>query len=128
MFILVGMDGLGVEAVERGTNGVVGHGVLGTERTVSGIGEATAALLAAQGAHVAPLAQCGERLAEHVARIEAVGGTALAVPSDVTDPASIADAATRVRERFGHADLVVNNAASPCPTSAARPRAPTGSA
>ncbi len=76
----------------------------------SGIGEATATLLAAEGAHVALLARRGERLAQHVARTEAVGGTALAVPADVTDPASLADAATRVRERFGHADLVVNNA------------------
>lgn len=76
----------------------------------SGIGEATAELLAAQGAHVALLARRRDRLAAHVARIEAAGGTALAVPSDVTEPASIADAATRVRERFGHVDLVVNNA------------------
>ncbi|MEU4800625.1 SDR family oxidoreductase [Streptomyces sp. NPDC023327] len=76
----------------------------------SGIGEATADLLAAQGAHVALLARRGDRLAEHVARIEAAGGTALAVPADVTEPASIADAATRVRERFGRVDLVVNNA------------------
>ncbi|MFF1378486.1 SDR family oxidoreductase [Streptomyces sp. NPDC058308] len=76
----------------------------------SGIGAATADLLAAQGAQVALLARRGDRLAEHVARIEAAGGTALAVPADVTEPASVADAATRVRERFGHVDLVVNNA------------------
>ncbi|WP_051852865.1 SDR family oxidoreductase [Streptomyces aureocirculatus] len=76
----------------------------------SGIGEATAWELAAQGAHVALLARRGERLAEHAARIEEAGGTALALPADVTDRASLASAAAGVRARFGRVDLVVNNA------------------
>ncbi|MER5302435.1 SDR family oxidoreductase [Streptomyces lasiicapitis] len=76
----------------------------------SGIGEATAHVLAAQGARVALLARRGERLAGHVARIEEAGGTALALPTDVTDPASLAAAAADVRSRLGRVDLVVNNA------------------
>ncbi|MGW2227973.1 SDR family oxidoreductase [Streptomyces formicae] len=76
----------------------------------SGIGEATARLLAEQGARVALLARRAERLTGHVARIEAAGGRALAVPADVGDPASLTAAADRVREYFGRVDLVVNNA------------------
>lgn len=76
----------------------------------SGIGEATARELAAQGARVALLARRGERLAAHVARIEEAGGSALALPTDVTDPASLAAAAAAVRDRLGRVDLVVNNA------------------
>jgi NAD(P)-dependent dehydrogenase (short-subunit alcohol dehydrogenase family) len=40
-----------------------------------------------------------------------VGGDARALQLDVTDPASIAAAAKRVREEFGHLDVLVNNAA-----------------
>ncbi|MGH4029195.1 SDR family oxidoreductase [Actinomycetota bacterium Odt1-20B] len=76
----------------------------------SGIGEATARELAARGARVALLARRADRLDEHVARIEAAGGTALALPTDVTDPSSLAAAAAGVRARLGRVDLVVNNA------------------
>ncbi|MFH8612934.1 SDR family oxidoreductase [Streptomyces sp. NPDC018029] len=76
----------------------------------SGIGEATARQLAAQGAHVALLARRADRLEEHVARIEAAGGTALALPTDVTDPASLTAAAAGIHARLGRVDLVVNNA------------------
>ncbi|AZM57287.1 short-chain dehydrogenase [Streptomyces sp. WAC 01529] len=76
----------------------------------SGIGEATAHKLAARGAHVALLARRADRLDEHVARIEAAGGTALALPTDVTDPASLTAAAAGIHARLGRVDLVVNNA------------------
>ncbi|MEU7583539.1 SDR family oxidoreductase [Streptomyces sp. NPDC041068] len=76
----------------------------------SGIGEATARELAAQGARVALLARRADRLEEHVTRIEAAGGTALAVPADVSDPASLTAAAADIRARLGRVDLVVNNA------------------
>ncbi|MDR8411454.1 SDR family oxidoreductase [Nonomuraea sp. 3-1Str] len=76
----------------------------------SGMGEATARLLAAQGARVALLARRADRLDELAAKITAGGGQALAVTADVTDPASVAAAADRVHEAYGPADLVVNSA------------------
>ncbi|MET8080205.1 SDR family oxidoreductase [Streptomyces sp. NPDC005303] len=76
----------------------------------SGIGEAVAVLLAAQGARVALLARRGERLAEVVGKIRAGGGQALAVVADVTDEASVAAAVESVHAAYGAVDLVVNNA------------------
>ncbi|MFB7721362.1 SDR family oxidoreductase [Nocardia sp. NPDC056100] len=76
----------------------------------SGMGEATALLLARNGARVALLARRADRLETLVAKIEAEGGTALAVPVDVTDPASVSAAAERVHTTFGPVDLVVNAA------------------
>ena len=50
----------------------------------SGIGEAIAEALAAEGAAVALAARRAEKLADAVARIEAAGGRAVAVATDVT--------------------------------------------
>lgn len=76
----------------------------------SGMGNATARLLAAQGVRVALLARRAERLEELAARITAEGGQALAVVTDVTDQASVDAAAERVHAAFGPVDLVVNAA------------------
>ena len=76
----------------------------------SGIGHATAKLLAGRGAKVAVLARRGDMLDKLVAEITAAGGTALALPVDVTDQASIDAAAATVEQTWGPADLVFNNA------------------
>ncbi|MFJ1548394.1 SDR family oxidoreductase [Streptomyces sp. NPDC088246] len=76
----------------------------------SGMGAATARLLAAQGVRVALLARRAERLEELAATIKAEGGEALAVTADVTDQASVEAAAERVHSTFGQVDLVVNAA------------------
>ncbi|MGW3122238.1 SDR family oxidoreductase [Streptomyces sp. NPDC001107] len=76
----------------------------------SGIGEAVALTLAAQGARVALLARRAERLEAVAEKIRADGGQALAVVADVTDDASVAAAKERIHEAYGIADLVVNNA------------------
>ncbi|MFJ2897640.1 SDR family oxidoreductase [Streptomyces sp. NPDC087218] len=76
----------------------------------SGMGSATARLLAAQGVRVALLARRAERLTELAAAIAAAGGRALAVPTDVTDQASVDAAAGLVHDTFGRVDLVVNAA------------------
>lgn len=76
----------------------------------SGIGLATAKLLAARGARVALLARRQEALAQAVAEIRAVGGEALALAVDVTDQASVEAAAIAVEQAYGPANLVFNNA------------------
>ncbi|WP_431676704.1 SDR family oxidoreductase [Kitasatospora sp. KL5] len=73
----------------------------------SGMGAATARLLAEQGASVALLARREDRLKELAAGIEAAGGRALAVPADVTDQQSVDAAAALVGDGFGRVDLVV---------------------
>ncbi|WP_405898101.1 SDR family oxidoreductase [Streptomyces sp. NBC_00727] len=76
----------------------------------SGMGAATARLLAAQGVRVALLARRAERLEELAAKITADGGRALAVAADVTDQASVDAAADLVHQELGRVDLVVNAA------------------
>ncbi|AKN71626.1 short-chain dehydrogenase [Streptomyces sp. PBH53] len=76
----------------------------------SGIGEAVALHLAAEGARVALLARRADRLRALAEKIRAEGGQALAVTADVTDDASVEAARDLVRAEFGPVDLVVNNA------------------
>ncbi|WP_275003514.1 SDR family oxidoreductase [Promicromonospora iranensis] len=76
----------------------------------SGIGEATAEMFAALGAKVALLARRADRLDAVVARIRENGGTALAVPTDVTDRAQVLAAAGRIADELGEVDLVFANA------------------
>src|SRR5688572_21820252 len=61
----------------------------------SGIGEATAKLLAHAGAAVAVADLSEENAKRVVTEIEAVGGRALAVACDVCDEVSVADALPR---------------------------------
>ena len=76
----------------------------------SGIGEATALRLAALGAQVAVAARRTDRLNALAARITAAGGTAVSLPLDVTDRATVNAAAAQVADRLGPVDLVFNNA------------------
>ncbi|GGR62960.1 MULTISPECIES: SDR family oxidoreductase [Streptomyces] len=76
----------------------------------SGIGEAVALQLAAEGARVALLARRADRLDALVDKVRADGGQALAVAADVTDDASVTATRDRIHEAFGPVDLVVNNA------------------
>jgi NADP-dependent 3-hydroxy acid dehydrogenase YdfG len=73
-------------------------------------GEATARLLPHRGATVALLARRAERLAALVDEIATAGDTAVAIPVDVTDQASVDAAATRVARELGRIDLLFNNA------------------
>lgn len=76
----------------------------------SGIGEASALALAEQGARVAVVARRKDRLEALVARIEAAGGSALAVEADIADEAAAIGAVEQTVERFGGLGVLVNNA------------------
>ncbi|MBQ1079934.1 SDR family NAD(P)-dependent oxidoreductase [Nocardiopsis sp. B62] len=76
----------------------------------SGIGAATARLLAQHGAQVALVARRKDRLDGLVAEIEQDGGTALAVEADITDPGQARAAVQQSVDRFGRLDTLVNNA------------------
>jgi NADP-dependent 3-hydroxy acid dehydrogenase YdfG len=76
----------------------------------SGIGEATALALAAEGAAVVLAARRKDRIDELAARIESQGGRALAVETDVTDEAQANAFVARANEELGGLDVLVNNA------------------
>ena len=77
----------------------------------SGIGEATAEALAAEGAAVVVAARREDRLEDLVERINGKdGGKALAVASDVTDEQQAHDLIKRAKDEFGRVDILVNNA------------------
>ena len=72
----------------------------------SGIGEATARLLAHKGCNVVLAARREERLKSLAAEL---GEGALAVPTDVTDPAACEALVAQAVERFGSLDVLVAN-------------------
>jgi NADP-dependent 3-hydroxy acid dehydrogenase YdfG len=76
----------------------------------SGIGEATARSLAAQGAKVAVAARRLERLERLAAEIGGQGHTALAIEADITDQEQAIAAVDRTVNELGRLDIVVNNA------------------
>ena len=76
----------------------------------SGIGAATASLLAELGAAVAVAARRKDRLDDLVRRIEDKGGRALALETDVTDRDQAEAAVERTIAELGRLDTVVNNA------------------
>ena len=76
----------------------------------SGIGEATARALAAQGAKVAVAARRLERLERLASEIGGDGHTALAIQSDITDQEQAIAAVDRTVDELGRLDIVVNNA------------------
>jgi len=73
----------------------------------SGIGEATARRLAADGYRVVLLARRADRIQAVAGEL---GKRALAIRADVTDRDSLLAAAERVRQEFGGTEILVNNA------------------
>jgi len=76
----------------------------------SGIGEATAYALAAQGAYVAASARRADRLNAVVKRIQDSGGQAISIVADIADEAQANDTVNRTVGRWGRLDILVNNA------------------
>lgn len=78
----------------------------------SGIGRAAARSLARDGWSVVLAGRRREALEETAALI---GGETLAVPTDVSDPSSVAALFAAAVERYGRLDLLFNNAGVPGP-------------
>jgi NADP-dependent 3-hydroxy acid dehydrogenase YdfG len=76
----------------------------------SGIGLATARMAATMGAKVVLAARNGDAIRAAAAAIEAAGGQALAVETDVSDRAAVDRLAAATLARFGTIDTWVNNA------------------
>lgn len=75
-----------------------------------GIGRATAVAFARMGCRVALLARGRQGLDGAAREVEAAGGIALALPTDVADHAQVEAAAERVEREFGPIDVWINNA------------------
>ncbi len=76
----------------------------------SGIGRAIAQAFAAHGARVAVLDRSAEGAAATVAEIVGQGGQAVAIECDVSQAASVAQAASASAAALGACDVLVNNA------------------
>ncbi len=76
----------------------------------SGIGEATALALAAAGCAVSLGARRGDRLQGLAEKIEAAGGRAVAIETDIADESAANAFVTTTNESLGGLDILVNNA------------------
>lgn len=80
----------------------------------SGIGAATASLLAERGMRVVVnYLHSGEAAEQVVAGIQAAGGQAMAVQADVREAAAVEDMIERVGAAWGGVDVLVHNALTP---------------
>jgi clavulanate-9-aldehyde reducatase len=76
----------------------------------SGIGEATAVMLAEAGAAVSFAARRSDRITDLAKKIEGAGGRALAIESDLGDEEQANAFIRQTKEQFGRVDILVNNA------------------
>lgn len=76
----------------------------------SGIGRATAIMLAGMGAKVGALGRDEQDLQEVVETVTAAGGEAISITADLTRPADVQQAIGQLVDRFGRLDIVFANA------------------
>jgi NAD(P)-dependent dehydrogenase (short-subunit alcohol dehydrogenase family) len=76
----------------------------------SGLGVAFAQALAEAGANVVLGARRADRLQDTRALVEGIGGRAVAVQTDVTDPSDCNALVRAAMDEFGRVDILVNNA------------------
>ena len=94
----------------------------------SGIGQATAVVMAREGARVAVADRAEADAAGTVALINAAGGQAIAIGGDVTREADVAAMVARTVSAFGRIDCAFNNAGIAGAPSARRASARMNSA
>jgi NAD(P)-dependent dehydrogenase (short-subunit alcohol dehydrogenase family) len=76
----------------------------------AGVGRATVRAFAREGAKIGLLARGVEGLEAAKREVEALGGSALVLPTDVADAGRVEAAAAAVEEKFGPIEVWVNNA------------------
>lgn len=76
----------------------------------AGLGRATVREFARHGAHIGLLARGVDGLKGARREVEAAGGKALVLPTDVADPEQVEAAAAAVEKKLGPIDIWVNNA------------------
>ncbi|PST22214.1 SDR family NAD(P)-dependent oxidoreductase [Mesorhizobium plurifarium] len=76
----------------------------------SGIGQAGAAIMAREGAHVVVVDRSAQAAGETVAAIAATGGSAEVLALDVTDDEALADGIADILYRHGRIDILHNHA------------------
>lgn len=76
----------------------------------TGIGRASALVLAEHGADIVLAGRREEPLKSVAIEVEALGRRALVVPTDVTDPAACQALVDATLAEFGHLDVLLNNA------------------
>ena len=80
-----------------------------------GIGKDAALKFAAEGASVVVASRTPAEIESVAAEIKAAGGTALAVPTDISVPERVEQMVAETIKAFGQVDVMVNNAAYPGP-------------
>src|SRR2546425_3548459 len=86
------------------------HEVVVITGASAGVGRATAREFGRHGASIGLIARDTERLEAARKEIESLGGRALVLPCDVSDPEQVEKSAAAVEEAFGAIDVWVNNA------------------
>jgi NAD(P)-dependent dehydrogenase (short-subunit alcohol dehydrogenase family) len=76
----------------------------------TGLGKASMATLAREGANIVASARTKDKLEAAVAEITAAGGSAIAVAADMSDDAQVGKVIDAAVAEFGRVDALVNNA------------------
>ena len=96
--------------IGRSTGSAGGSDVVVITGATSGVGRATARKFGEDGARVGLLARGEDGLDGTKADIEAAGGKALAIPTDVSNHEEVEAAADEVEDEFGPIDIWINDA------------------
>lgn len=98
---------------DRDAGGLLAGRVCVVSGVGPGLGRRAAVALSAHGADVVLAARRQSTLDEVAAEIEAAGGRALSVPTNIADMAQCEHLMSAAAEHFGGVDVVVNNAFRP---------------